>query len=79
MTLPARIDPDGPPLPSFDRSTEEGRRAFVDRLIEVSNLRLAAAKERLIEAGVIHEDGSSVSDELPPDMLETSQTSVETG
>ncbi|MFO0764762.1 MAG: hypothetical protein U0487_01820 [Patescibacteria group bacterium] len=46
----------------YDFDTEEGRLAFRTRMKQVSDRRLAAAKQRLIAAGLIREDGSMIYD-----------------
>ena len=68
----ARVD-------DLDLDDERDRAVWENRLQALAEARLAQAKLRLQELGVVDRDGALVSDERPRDMLLTSDTSVETG
>lgn len=67
------------PFDDLDLSDSAQFAIWEERIMKMGAYRRRVARERLIEMGVIREDGSLVSTDLPPDMLPTSKTSVETG
>ena len=64
-------------LDSYDLDTPEGFEAFMRDMDANSDRRLMAARKRQIEAGIIREDGSLVSDELPADMQPGAKTTCD--
>jgi hypothetical protein len=63
----------------LDLTDPEQYKIWQERVRKMGAVRARLARKRLIEMGVIREDGSLVSNELPPDMRPESKTSVETG
>ena len=49
------------------------------RMDAMAERRILQARARLEQMGVIDRDGRLISREIPPDMLPTSGTSIETG
>ena len=67
------------PFDDLDLDHEEDREEWQRRVMTLAAARLAAARTRLERLGIIGVDGKPVSDELPPDMLPDSDTTLETG
>ncbi|HEX3696585.1 MAG TPA: hypothetical protein VH374_14480 [Polyangia bacterium] len=68
----ARVD-------DLDLDNEADAATWDTRMDAMAERRMRQARARLEQMGVIDGDGQLVSRELPPDMLPTSLTSVETG
>jgi hypothetical protein len=68
----ARVD-------DLDLDDEADASTWDARMDAMAERRIRQARARLEQMGVIDRDGHLVSRELPPDMLPTSSTSVETG
>jgi len=81
MALNATVPPSIPSarLDDLDLDREEDNEEWQRRLNTLAVTRLAAARTRLERLGIIDADGQLVSDELPPDMLPDSDTTLETG
>jgi hypothetical protein len=81
MALNATVPPAIPSARAddLDLDREEGRVEWRRRLQVLATTRLAAARARLEGLGIIDESGNLVSNELPPDMLPDSDTTLETG
>src|SRR6478735_7564722 len=80
VAAPASVVP--VPEASFDDldlDLEEDRVEWRRRLAELSIARLASARARFERLGIVDADGKLVSNELPPDMLPDSDTTLETG
>jgi hypothetical protein len=58
-----------------DQDEEEWER----RVMELATVRIQAARARLERLGIIDVDGKVVSNDLPPDMMPESDTTLETG
>lgn len=67
------------PFDDLDLDTDEGRIEWRKRLSQLATARLAAARLRLEQLGIIDSSGNLTSSELPPDMLPNSDTTLETG
>jgi hypothetical protein len=63
----------------LDLDRDEDRREWEQRLMDLAAKRIAAARRRLTHLGIVDANGDLVSDELPPDMLPDSDTTLETG
>lgn len=68
----ARVD-------DLDLDDEVDAAAWDARMDALADRRILQARARLQQMGVIDRGGRLVSRELPPDMLPTTSTSVETG
>lgn len=81
MALHAPAQPTIPSarLDDLDLDREEDRDEWRRRLQALATARLAAARTRLEGLGIIDAKGNLVSNELPPDMLPDSDTTLETG
>ena len=80
--MPFKIDES--PIPEarvddLDLGKEADAATWDARMDAMAEQRILQARERLEQMGVIDRGGHLVSRELPPDMLPTSLTSVETG
>ena len=63
----------------LDLDREDDRKEWERRLMDLAAKRIAAARRRLAHLGIVDENGELVSNELPPDMLPDSDTTLETG
>jgi phage terminase Nu1 subunit (DNA packaging protein) len=63
----------------LDLDREEDRVEWRRRLAELATARLAGARARFQQLGIIDARGKLISTELPPDMLPDSDTTLETG
>ena len=63
----------------LDLDREEDRVEWRRRLAELGAARLASARARFERLGIVDAEGKLVSNELPPDMLPDSDTTLETG
>jgi hypothetical protein len=63
----------------LDLEREEDRNEWERRLMDLAAKRIAAARRRLAHLGIVDGNGELVSNELPPDMLPDSDTTLETG
>jgi hypothetical protein len=75
---------DGPPIPEarvddLNLDNEADAATWDARMDAMADQRIRQARARLEQMGVIDRAGHLVSRQLPPDMLPTSLTSVETG
>lgn len=61
----------------LDLEADEGE--WERRVAELAESRLGAARDRLEGMGIIDSDGQLRSRELPPDMKQDSETTLETG
>lgn len=73
----------GSPIPSariddLDLDNEGDREIWEQRLQSLAKQRLAQARARLESMGIIDQDGKLRSEELPPDMQDGSESSVDT-
>jgi len=66
-------------LDDLDLDNEADVATWDARMDAMAERRIQQARARLEAMGVIDRDGHLVSRELPPDMLPTSLTSIETG
>jgi hypothetical protein len=67
------------PFDDLDLDRDEDREVWERRLNELASVRIAAARARLAQLGIIDVDGKLVSNALPSDMLPDSDTTLETG
>jgi hypothetical protein len=72
------------PIPSarfddLDLDRPEDEEEWERRLMALATVRIAAERTRLERLGIIDENGDLVSREPPPDMLDDSDTTLETG
>lgn len=82
MHLPADEVPS--PIPSapfddLDLDQAEDAAEWERRVMALAAARIAAERVRLGRLGIIDTNGDLVSRELPPDMRDESQTTLETG
>jgi hypothetical protein len=75
---------DGSPIPEarvddLDLDNEGDAATWDARMDAMAERRIRQARARLEQMGVIDREGQLVSRQLPPDMLPTLLTSVETG
>ncbi len=80
--MPLKIDES--PIPEarvddLDLDKEGDAATWDARMDAMAERRIRQARARLEQMGVIDREGQLVSRQLPPDMLPTSLTSVETG
>lgn len=68
----ARVD-------DLDLELEADEGEWERRVAELAESRLGAARDRLEGMGIIDSDGQLRSRELPPDMKQDSETTLETG
>jgi hypothetical protein len=64
---------------SISIDLEEDRVEWRRRLAELATARLSSARARFEGLGIVDAEGKLVSNELPPDMLPDSDTTLETG
>jgi hypothetical protein len=67
------------PFDDLDLDRDEDRKEWERRLERLAAARIAAARARLERLGIIDASGNLVSNELPPDMLPDSDSTLETG
>jgi hypothetical protein len=67
------------PFDDLDLDLDEDDEEWERRVMDLASARIAAARARLERLGIIDSDGKLVSNELPPDMLPGSDTTLETG
>lgn len=67
------------PFDDLDLDRPEDEEEWERRVMSLAAARIAAARARLEQLGVIDANGNLVSKELPPDMLPESDTTLETG
>lgn len=67
------------PFDDLDLETEAGEEEWERRVMTMARRRLELARERLERMGIIDANGQVVSTELPPDMLDDSESSTDTG
>ena len=67
------------PFDDLDLEREEDALEWERRALAMAQRNLAQARARLEHMGIIDREGRLVSGELPPDMREDSDTSVDTG
>lgn len=63
----------------LDLDREEDRVEWRRRLAVLAGARLSSARARFERLGIVDADGKLVSNELPPDMLRDSDTTLDTG
>jgi len=63
----------------LDLDRDDDRKEWERRLMDLAAKRIAAARHRLAHLGIVDANGELVSNELPPDMLPDSDTTLETG
>lgn len=68
----ARVD-------DLDLDQEEHRAEWRQRLSNLASARLTTSRTRLQQLGIVDNEGQLVSGESPPDMLPSSDTTLETG
>jgi hypothetical protein len=67
------------PFEDLDLDQDKDRKQWERRLERLAAARIAAARTRLERLGIIDAGGNLVSDELPPDKLPDSDSTLETG
>jgi hypothetical protein len=67
------------PFDDLDLDRTEDREEWERRVMALATARISAERRRLEQLGIIDANGDLVSQELPPDMLPDSDTTVETG
>ena len=67
------------PVADLDLSAPGQREEWERRVMALAERRLKQARERLTAMGIVDDNGDLRSNELPPDMLPDSDTSLETG
>jgi hypothetical protein len=67
------------PFDDLDLDRDSDRQVWMGRLEKLASLRIQAARVRLERLGIIDRDGLLTSNELPPDMLPDSDTTLDTG
>ena len=67
------------PVADLDLSAPGQREEWERRVMALAARRLEQARKRLAAMGIVDENGDLRSNELPPDMLPDSDTSLETG
>ena len=67
------------PFQGLDLTDADDFERWEERVYERGRQRMQVARERLAEMGVVRDDGTLASEELPHDMLPESKSSMETG
>jgi hypothetical protein len=67
------------PFDDLDLDRDEDEEEWERRVMDLASARIVAARARLERLGIIDSEGKLVSNELPPDMLPGSDTTLETG
>jgi hypothetical protein len=67
------------PFDDLDLDRDEDEEEWERRVMDLASARISAARARLERLGIIDSQGKLVSNELPPDMLPGSDTTLETG
>ncbi len=83
MALPSSVPAPSPipsaPFDDLDLDREQDDDEWERRVMGLAAARIAAARERFEQMGIIDSGGKLVSSELPADMLPDAESTLETG